>query len=283
MSRACPAMRPVAAAVMQSEMWRSPVHKTQTMKQEFSASLSSVVKGQAAALMATTMALACRLALDPFLGDHLPYVTFFVAIAFTNWYAGLGPAVTATLLGGVLSLWFFIPPRLSFAVADISQQVGLATYAAVSVTFILFGQAMYRARQRAEELARGVQVTEERLALAQQASAIGSFDWNVETGFNTWSPELYAIYGLRSEQFGHTFAAWEQCLHPDDREAMVQAVERSRTSGDAEEREFRIIRPNGEMRWLIGRWRWIKNSEGLPVRLTGVNFDVTDRKRAEES
>ncbi len=247
------------------------------------ATIPAIVKGQAAALMATTVALACRLALDPFLGDHLPYVTFFVAIAFTTWYAGLAPAVTATLLGGVLSLWFFIPPRSSFAVADVSQQVGLATYVAVSVTFIVFGQAMHRARARAEELAHGIRVTEERLALAQQASAIGSFDWNLETGFNTWSPELYAIYGLRAEEFGNTQAAWEQYVHPDDREAMVDAVERSRTTGKAEDREFRIIRPNGEIRWLVGRWRWIRDSEGRTVRLTGVNFDITERKCTEET
>jgi len=245
--------------------------------------IAAVLSGQAAALLATALAFGCRLALDPFLGDHLPYVTFFVAIAFATWYAGTAAAVTATVLGGLVSLWFFIPPRLSFAIADVSQQVGLATYAAVSVTFIAFGQAMYRARARAEELAEGVRVTEERLALAQQASAIGCFDWNLETGVNTWSPELYAIYGLRSDEFGNTQEAWEQCVHPDDREAMVEAVERSRTTGKAEDREFRIIRPTGEIRWLMARWRWISNSAGRTVRLTGVNFDITERKRAEET
>ncbi|HKY72796.1 MAG TPA: PAS domain S-box protein, partial [Nitrospira sp.] len=48
-------------------------------------------------------------------------------------------------------------------------------------------------------------------------------------------------------------------------------------------REFRIVRPNGEIRWLVGRWRWVKDEEGRPVRLTGVNFDITERKRIDEA
>ena len=55
---------------------------------------------------------------------------------------------------------------------------------------------------------------------------------------------------------------------------MVRAVEQSRTSGA----EFPVVGPNGEIRWLVGRWRWIKDRSGQPIRLTGVNIDrsVTD-------
>jgi PAS domain S-box-containing protein len=243
---------------------------------------SLVLKGQGAALIATAIALALRLALDPFLGDHLPFVTFFMAIVFTTWYAGLAASLTATLLSGLAALWFFIPPRFSLAVSDGSQLVGLAIYGIVSLTFVAFGQVMNRARQRAEELAQGLRVTEERLTLAQQTSQIGSFDWNLETGVNTWSPELYEMYGIRPAQFDHTQGAWERYLHPDDRADIVRAVEESRTSGRAEDREFRIIRPNGEIRWLVGRWRWISDRSGQPVRLTGVNIDITERKRGDD-
>ena len=242
-----------------------------------------VGKEQLVAIIATTLALACRLALDSSLGDHLPYVTFFVAIAFTTWYAGLAASLTAVLLSGLAAVWFFIPPRHSLTIDDPFQLVGLLTYGAASLTVIAFGYVMNRARKRAQELARGLRETEERLSLAQQVSQIGVFDWNLKTGINTWSPELYAIYGFTPEQFGNTREAWERCLHPEDREQMIQAVERSRTSGKAEDREFRIVRPNGETRWLAGRWRWGKDEEGRPARLTGVNFDITERKRIDET
>ncbi len=65
---------------------------------------------------------------------------------------------------------------------------------------------MHRAQRRAEELAQGLRVTEERLTLAQQASQVGSFDWNLDTGVNSWSPELYAMYGLQPDEFGKTQA-----------------------------------------------------------------------------
>lgn len=240
------------------------------------------LKEQGVALIATALALLWRLALDPYLGDHLPYVTFFVAIAFTTWYGGLAASLTATVLSGLAAVWFFIPPRSSLTIIDLSQQVGLLTFGVVSLTFVGFGHVMHRARKRAEVMAEGLRLTEERLNLAQQASQIGTFDWNLETGVNTWSPELYAMYGIRADEFGNSQAAWERYVHPDDRDMMVQAVERSRISGNAEDKEFRIVRPNGEVRWLIGRWRWHKDAAGRPVRLTGVNFDNTERKQVSE-
>ena len=252
-------------------------------RSESTDTISRVGKEQLVAITATTLALACRLALDSSLGDHLPYVTFFVAIAFTFWYAGLAASLTAVLLSGLAAVWFFIPPRHSLAIDDPFQLVGLLTYGAASLTVIAFGHVMNRARKRAQELAQGLRETEERLSLAQQVSQIGVFDWNLETGINTWSPELYAIYGLPPEQFDNTREAWERCLHPEDREQMIQAVERSRISGKAEDREFRIVRPNGETRWLAGRWRWVNDEKGRPVRLAGVNFDITERKRVDET
>jgi K+-sensing histidine kinase KdpD len=203
--------------------------------------LTAVIKEHVVALFATSLALGCRLVLDPYLGDHLPYATFFVSIAFITWYAGVSAALTATLLGGVAAVWFFVPPRFSLDITGLSQQVGLVLYGGVGLTLIAVGQVMHRARRRAEELAQSLRVTEERLTLAQQASQVGSFDWNLDTGVNSWSPELYAMYGLQTDKLGKTQAAWESCLHPDDRHEMVEAVERSRRSGELEDREFRIV------------------------------------------
>ncbi|MDF2459691.1 MAG: putative Histidine kinase, partial [Nitrospira sp.] len=245
--------------------------------------LRAGIREHVVALLATSLALGCRLVLDPYLGDHLPYATFFVSIAFTTWYAGLTASLTATLLGGLAAVWFFVPPRFSLDITDLSQQVGLVVYGGVGLTFIVVGQVMQRALRRAEELAQGLRVTEERLALAQQASQVGSFDWNLDTGVNSWSPELYGMYGLQPDESGETQAAWESYLHPDDRYEMVEAVERSRTSGEPEDREFRIVRPDGEIRWLAARWRWLRNQAGQPVRVTGVNFDITQRKQDQEA
>jgi len=69
-------------------------------------------------------------------------------------------------------------------------------------------------RKRAEEALR---TSEERLRLAQQAAQIGTFEWNIRTGLNTWTPELESMHGLPHCGFSGKQTAWENLLHPDDR------------------------------------------------------------------
>ena len=124
--------------------------------------------------------------------------------------------------------------------------------------------------------------SEERLRLAQQAAQIGTFEWNMQTGVNTWTPELEALYGLQPGQFGQTQQEWETFLYPEDRRRALQGVEEAFTSGMPVMREFRIRRPDGVIRWIAGRWQIFKDGLGQPLRLTGVNLDITERKQAEE-
>lgn len=111
-------------------------------------------RGYAVAVGATAAALLARFALDPFLGNHLPYVTFFVAVAAVVWFChSLAPAITAVVLGAMAAQWFFAPPRFSLYLPDAQQQVGLAAYFMVALAFVGFGQALQRAGRRAETLA----------------------------------------------------------------------------------------------------------------------------------
>jgi K+-sensing histidine kinase KdpD len=84
------------------------------------------VKEYGLALGAILIALLIRFALDPYLGDHFPHITFFMAVAVITCYSGLGPSFMTLLLGGLLSNWFFMPPRGALYVADVTHQVGYA-------------------------------------------------------------------------------------------------------------------------------------------------------------
>jgi PAS domain S-box-containing protein len=124
--------------------------------------------------------------------------------------------------------------------------------------------------------------SEERLRLAHQAARIGTFEWNIKTGVNIWSPELEAMYGIAPGTFACTQPAWENLVHPEDRVGAIAAVQRAFETGEPTEDEWRVIWPDGSVHWLFGRFQVLKDAQGNPARLTGVNIDITARKHAEE-
>jgi PAS domain S-box-containing protein len=127
-----------------------------------------------------------------------------------------------------------------------------------------------------------LQESQQRLDLAQRAARIGSFDWNLHTGVNVWTPELEAMYGLKAGEFAGTQRAWEDFVHPDDRESAIAGVNHSLETGEPAEFEFRVVWQDGTIRWLLGRWQMFRANDGTPLRLTGVNLDITHRKKGEE-
>jgi PAS domain S-box-containing protein len=123
---------------------------------------------------------------------------------------------------------------------------------------------------------------EERLRLAQQTARIGTFEWNIQTGVDTWTPELELIYGLPPGGFSGTQAAWEDLLHPDDRAGVIELAKQSLKTGTPMQAEWRIVWPDGSIHWIAGRWQVFMDTSGEPARMVGVNIDITERKRSEE-
>ncbi len=137
--------------------------------------------------------------------------------------------------------------------------------------------------QRVRERTEALRESETRLRLAQDAARIGTFDWNIQTGLNVWTPELEALHGLPTGGFPQTQCAWEHLVHAEDRAETLRLVERAFETGQPIEGEWRVIWPNGSVHWLMGRFQVFKDAAGVPLRMTGVNLDITTRKRAEEA
>jgi PAS domain S-box-containing protein len=135
-------------------------------------------------------------------------------------------------------------------------------------------------KKTAEEALRA---SEERLRLAQQIAHIGSFEWNIQTGVNTWTPELEAMYGLQPGSFTGTQTAFENLVHADDRATVINLVDRALKTGQATEGEWRVVSADGSVHWITGRWQVLMNESRKPVRMIGVNIDITRRKQMEEA
>jgi PAS domain S-box-containing protein len=120
----------------------------------------------------------------------------------------------------------------------------------------------------------------ERLELAHHIAKLGTFELNFQSGMNSWAPELEAMYGLTPGSFGGTKLEWERLVHPDDLPQVLKRVEEGFSKGRAEG-DWRVIWPDGSIHWLSGRWQVFKDEFGMPLRMIGVNKDISEQKRGE--
>ncbi len=168
---------------------------------------------------------------------------------------------------------------------DESFGVALFVMAMITVFVVLIwwtANSLDRAdivRKRAEDALRE---SEGRLRLAQQVARIGTFEWNIQSGVNQWTPELEAMYGLPIGGFTGTSEAWQSLIFQEDRARTAQRIAEAMDSGRFSG-EWRVVWPDGSVHWLTGMAWLFKDDAGNPLRLLGVNIDITERKRAEES
>ena len=135
-------------------------------------------------------------------------------------------------------------------------------------------------RKRAEEALRQ---SEERLNSI--LSSLSDVVWSITPHDHQvlyLNPAAETVYGRKVSEFFQNPGIWLKITHPDDRQQMAESFRRLIASGSVDQ-EFRIMRPDGEVRWLYNRSRAIRNSRGKIIRLDGISTDITDRKRTEQS
>lgn len=121
------------------------------------------------------------------------------------------------------------------------------------------------------------------LAEAEKLARIGSFEWDIPGNKVTWSDGLYHIYGLRPQEFGASFEAFLERVHPSNRDSVRSTIEKAFSEGTSFQMEERIVRPDGENRTLLTRGETIQDENGKTIRLIGVCQDITDAKKAERA
>lgn len=135
-------------------------------------------------------------------------------------------------------------------------------------------------RKQAEEALRAA---EERRRFAMEAAGVGVWDWDVLEDTISWSKEMYLLHGLSAEgPPAVSFDSYFDLVHPQDREALIAAIQEVLRRGTNYRREFRVVWPDGSVHWLAGRARVFKDESGRAVRMTGIAMDISEQKAAEQ-
>jgi PAS domain S-box-containing protein len=121
-----------------------------------------------------------------------------------------------------------------------------------------------------------------RLALATESAQIGIWDWDALADKLVWDPQMYRLYGIRGEDFGGAIDAWQMAVHPDDR-GRCTAEHAAAVSGIRDfHTEFRILWPNGGVRYIEAHAVVTRAGDGSATRMIGVNWDITERRTADD-
>ncbi len=135
-------------------------------------------------------------------------------------------------------------------------------------------------RKRSEQALRD---SEARRTLALEAAKAGTWEWELGSGKNIWSEELWELYGLARHSCEPSYEAWRQTVRPSDRDSVEQALSESIQREVELSLEWRVHDPTGPERWLMSRGKPLRDDSGRVVRYLGIVMDITERKQAEDA
>jgi PAS domain S-box-containing protein len=125
-----------------------------------------------------------------------------------------------------------------------------------------------------------LRASEERLRLAQETLNLGTWELDLATGRAQCSQQLLRLYGRPGTEMDRS--DWLSAIDPDDRQWVRTGLDESLRTGEPLTRRFRVVWPDGSVHWLHSMSRVIRDAENRPVRVVGIDFDVTGQAEAEE-
>jgi signal transduction histidine kinase/CheY-like chemotaxis protein len=137
-----------------------------------------------------------------------------------------------------------------------------------------FGTFKDLTMQKEDEIAR--QGLEKRTGLALKAAKIGVWEYDIASDNLIWDDRTFEIYGRKRDKFKNRFQDWSDSVYPDDLEAAQQAFTKAIEGHTYFKHEFRIVTNTGEIRSLLGMAACIYDVKNNPIKVTGVNLDLTE-------
>jgi PAS domain S-box-containing protein len=128
-------------------------------------------------------------------------------------------------------------------------------------------------RKAAEEELKNVS---QRLLLATSSAHLGVWDWNLDDNSMLWNDRMYELYGISREASAATIDLWTHGLHPEDKETAFAECQAALQGEKAFDTTFRVCHPDGTVRHLHANGMVIREANGTPVRMIGINADISE-------
>jgi signal transduction histidine kinase/PAS domain-containing protein len=195
------------------------------------------------------------------------------------------------LAGGVLSykdqeltLYRSGAPEQVWMNLDYSPVIGESGRPIGVIAVVVETSAAVRAESELRRSEAEVRASEERFQLALSAgNSIGTWDWDVAADRVVADARFASLYNVDPEfaKAGAPIAEFFAGIHPDDAERVQAEVAKSIETGEPFVSEYRLVQPDGGIRWIVAHGRCMRSPDGRPLRFPGASFDITQRKTAE--
>lgn len=123
----------------------------------------------------------------------------------------------------------------------------------------------------------------DRLRRGQLFANIGTWDWNIQSGDLFWTERIAPLFGYPVGELETSYTNFISAMHPDDRQAVIDAVNACVERDAPYEIEHRVVWPDGTVRWLLERGAVVRDADGKALQMLGVVQDIDERKRTEQA
>ena len=202
---------------------------------------------------------------------------FFIDATITVWSRGdrrRALVVGGSMIFGAILAWHV--PLVIWGLIEIPFFLCFAYSGIVAAMGYELSNDMAQAARPAGRL----EASDKRLNLAADSADLGLWEWDIKCNEVWITDKGRSLFGFgASEKLD--FDRFRSSLHPEDREPVLKVVQNSLRTGAEYQSEYRVVLPNGKMRWIAGRGHVEFNGNGQPVRMRGASLDITQRKQAE--
>jgi len=202
---------------------------------------------------------------------------FFIDATITVWSRGdrrRALVVGGSMIFGAILAWHV--PLVIWGLIEIPFFLCFAYSGIVAA----MGYELSNDMAQAARLAGRLEVSDKRLNLAADSADLGLWEWDIACSEIWITDKGRCLFGFEGTE-KLNFDRFRSRLHPEDRESVLEAVENSLRTGAEYRSEYRVVLPNGQVRWIAGRGHVEFNGNGQAVRMRGASLDITKRKQAE--